>query len=42
MLVMKDSLAIKKNEFYVRDGYFMTKGLKIHENGANKTIIYLL
>lgn len=39
---MKDSLAIKKNEFYVRDGYFMTKGLKIHENGANKTIIYLL
>jgi hypothetical protein len=30
ILVMKDSLAIKKNEFYVRDGYFMTKGLRIH------------
>lgn len=42
MLVMKDSFAIRRSEFYVRDGYFMTKGLKIHENGANRTIIYML
>lgn len=42
MIVMKQGLTIKKNEFYVRDGFFMAKGTKIYENTASKTVVFAL
>lgn len=40
MSVIKSALTLKKSEFYVRDGFFMTKGINIHENNATGTMVY--
>lgn len=48
--MIKDNFELKKNQFYVRDGFFMTKGINIYdkntnnvnENGANNSIVYRL
>ena len=48
--MIKDNFELKKNQFYVRDGFLMTKGINIYdkntnnvnENGANNSIVYRL
>lgn len=40
MSVIKSALTLKNSEFYIRDGFFMTKGINIHENNTTGAMVY--